>query len=58
MVSPSKFFTTQEVAEILHLHVKTVRDLIVARKLRAIKIGTEYRISEEQLHKFIEESQV
>ncbi len=46
------------VAKILHLHTKTVRELIVKKKLGAIKIGTEYRISQDHLQKFIEENQV
>jgi excisionase family DNA binding protein len=48
----------EEVAKILHLHAKTVRELIVKKKRGAIKVGTEYRISQEYLQKFIEESQV
>ncbi len=58
MTNPPKFYTTDEIAEILHVHVKTVRDLINAKKLGAIKIGKDYRISEEQLKQFIENSTV
>ena len=58
MTTPPTFYTTEEVAEILKLHVKTVRELITGHKLGAIKIGKEYRISEEQLQKFIEDATV
>lgn len=58
MEAPPQFYTTEEVAKILHLHTKTVRELIVKKKLGAIKVGTEYRISQEHLRKFIEENQV
>jgi excisionase family DNA binding protein len=49
------FYTTDEVAKILHLHPKTVRELLRQRKLKAIKIGSEYRISEDHLLQFIKE---
>ena len=42
----------------MHLHIKTVRKLINQGRMKAIKIGKEYRITEEQLKKFIEENQV
>jgi excisionase family DNA binding protein len=37
---------------------KTVRDMIARKQIKALKIGREYRISEEQLQQFIEENQV
>jgi len=52
------FYTTEEVSEILHLHVKTVRDLIRKKKLNAIQIGSEYRISDDHLTEFIKNSEV
>ncbi len=58
MDPPHKFYTTEEIADILHVHPKTVRDLINGKKLGAIKIGNEYRISEEHLQKFIADAAV
>ncbi len=49
------FFTTDEVAKLLHLHPKTVRELINKKEMKAIKIGTEYRISEDDLRQFIKD---
>jgi len=51
------FYTTDQVAEILHVHVKTVRELIKAKKLKAVKIGNEYRITGEQLRRFADENE-
>ena len=52
-----QFYTTDQVAELLHVNVKTVRELIKAKKLKAVKIGNEYRITEEHIRKFIEENE-
>jgi len=57
MTSSPRFYTTDEIAKILHLHVKTVRDLILAKRLKAIKIGNEYRISEEHLAQFVRDNE-
>ncbi len=56
MTTP-KFYTTQEVAELLHLNVKTVRAMINKKRLHAVKIGNEYRVTDEHIRQFIEENQ-
>ena len=48
-----QFFTTEEVAELLHVNVQTVRQLLQKKTLNGIKIGTEWRISEDHLREFI-----
>lgn len=45
--------TTDEVADRLRLQVTTIRGLIRDRRLIAVKIGNEYRITEEDLAEFI-----
>jgi excisionase family DNA binding protein len=45
-------YTVHEVAERLDLHVKTVRRLIGQGKLRAKRIGKEYRITRTALDDF------
>lgn len=47
-------YTPQEVADILKLKVTTIRSYIRDGKLRAAKFGREYRVTEEELKKFIE----
>lgn len=49
-------FTTAEVAEKLNLSEKTIRNLIDSGELKAFKFGRVYRISEEQLNNFINQS--
>jgi excisionase family DNA binding protein len=49
-------YTTEEIADILKMKVTTIRALIRDKKLPAIKIGTEYRITEEDLKKFLDEN--
>jgi len=54
MTTP-KFYTTEEVAKMLKLNVRTVRAMINQRKLRAVKIRNEYRVTDDHLRKFIED---
>ncbi|MCX6698651.1 MAG: helix-turn-helix domain-containing protein [Methanomicrobiales archaeon] len=53
---PHTFYTTEEVAAMLHLHPQTVRNLILKKRMGAIKIGMEWRVSEEDLTEFIREN--
>ena len=48
--------TTQEVAKRLNLSEKTIRNLIDSGELEAFKFGRVYRVSEENLIKYIEKS--
>ena len=48
----SKMYTCYEVAEIYRVKVITVWDWIRQKKLNAIKLGREYRISEDDLTRF------
>ena len=51
----SKFYTPQEIADLLKLDVQTIRAYIRAGKLKAAKLGREYRISEDRFKEFMEE---
>lgn len=51
----SKMYTCNEVAERYAVKVITVWDWIRKKKLIAIKLGREYRISEDALNKFEDE---
>ncbi|WP_099205623.1 helix-turn-helix domain-containing protein [Scatolibacter rhodanostii] len=50
-----KYYTCDEVAEIYKVKVLTVWDWIRKKKLSAVKIGRDYRISTEDLKIFEEE---
>jgi excisionase family DNA binding protein len=49
-----KIYTPEQVAKYLQVHHLTVLRLIKAKKLKALKIGRIYRISESELNKFIQ----
>jgi len=42
-------YSVEQVAEMLHLHVKTVRNYVREGLLRAVRIGKQYRISGDDL---------
>lgn len=46
-------YTADQVAEILHLHPKTVRKFIRQGKLKARKVGKQWRVTESNLKHFI-----
>ena len=49
-----RIYSVEEVAEILQVHIDTVRRYIKAGALRAAKIGKAYRVQESDLQAFIE----
>lgn len=51
----SKMYTCEEVAERYSVKVITIWDWIRKKKLNAIKLGREYRVSEDDLIQFEEE---
>ena len=42
-------YSVEQVAELLHLHVKTVRNYVREGRLKAVRIGKQYRISGDDL---------
>lgn len=50
----SKFYTIDQVAEILGMHHKTIRKFIADGALEASKIGKQWRISDKDLNAFME----
>ncbi len=42
-------YSVEQVAELLGLHVKTVRHYVVEGRLKAVRIGKQYRIAGEDL---------
>ena len=57
MENTEKFYTSKEVAEILKLSNYTIGEYIRSGKLKAIKFGRVWRISENQLKQFLESKQ-
>ena len=50
-----KFFTTEQVANILQVHPFTILKFIKSGKLKGIKLGRVYRIKESDVQEFLEE---
>ena len=50
----NKFYTIDQVAEVLDIHHKTVRKFIKEGKLKANKVGKQWRISQIDLEVFTE----
>ena len=54
-----EYYTTEQVAKMLGIkNVITVRRWIMDRRITAIKIGREYRITKTDLDKFLEERKI
>ena len=53
-----KFFTAQELAEVLKVNIMTIYRYIKAGKLTAYKIGKEYRIDKKSFEQFILNSKI
>jgi excisionase family DNA binding protein len=50
-----KFYSVESIAQILSIHPKTVRRYITEGKLRAAKVGKQYRVTGHDLSLFVEE---
>ena len=53
-----KFYTIDQIAEILGMHHKTIRKFITEGKLRANKVGKQWRISGHDLSLLMEDNNV
>jgi putative resolvase len=49
-----EFYTTQELADKLRVNIMTIYRYIKANKLRAYKIGKEFRIDKKEFNRFLE----
>jgi len=47
-----QLFTVEQVAQTLNLHVRTIRNYVAAGKLKATRIGKQYRIARSALEAF------
>lgn len=52
-MSEKKYYTAQELAELLSVNVMTIYRYIKAKKLQAYKIGKEYRIDRAEFERFM-----
>jgi len=40
----------------LKVHTKTIRAMIKSKRLQAVKVGQEYRITDDQIRQYVEEN--
>jgi excisionase family DNA binding protein len=52
---PPALLTVREVADMLRVHQRTAYRLIISGSIKAIKIGSQWRVTEPALMEFIEE---
>jgi excisionase family DNA binding protein len=53
-----ELLTTEDIAQYLGYHIRTIRLYVREGKLPAIKVGREYRIRREDFEKFLEERKI
>ena len=49
-----QLYTLKEVAEILKVHFGTVQRYITEEKIKGVKMGKGWRVSEEELKRYID----
>lgn len=52
-MKPKEFYLAEELAEKLRVNVMTIYRYIKAKKLKAYKIGKEYRIDKKEFDRFL-----
>ena len=58
MINSKEFYTTQELANKLRVNIMTIYRYIKAKKIKAYKIGKEFRIPLEEFDKFLSRTKV
>ena len=56
MINSKEFYTTQELANKLRVNIMTIYRYIKAKKIKAYKIGKEFRIGKEEFNNFLNNS--
>lgn len=56
MTNEQEFYTAQELADKLQLNIMTIYRYIKAGKLKAYKIGKEFRIDKKEFNKFLDKA--
>jgi excisionase family DNA binding protein len=54
----TKFIKPRDIAKLLKLNIVTIYEYIREGKLRAVKLGRNYRIEEKDLEEFIQQNVV
>jgi len=54
MIKEKEFYKAEELAEILQVNIMTIYRYIKAKRLKAYKIGREYRIDKKEFNTFLD----
>lgn len=52
-MTQTEFYTAQELADKIRVNIMTIYRYIKARRLKAYKIGKEFRIDKNEFNKFL-----
>jgi excisionase family DNA binding protein len=58
MTKEKEFYKAEELAKVLDVNIMTIYRYIKAGRLKAYKIGREFRIDKEEFNKFLELTKV
>lgn len=58
MTKQDEFYTARELAEKLKMNIMTIYRYINAGKIKAYKIGKEFRIDEKEFNNFLVDSKI
>jgi excisionase family DNA binding protein len=53
-----EFYTAQELSDKLHVNIMTIYRYIKARKIKAYKIGKEFRIDQNEFEHFLNNAKI
>ena len=53
MTAETKYYTLQEIADLLKVSRQSVYNWLTHKKLHATKFGKQYRVTEEELQEFL-----
>lgn len=53
MIKEKEFYKAEDLAELLEVNIMTIYRYIKAGRLKAYKIGREYRIDKMEFHNFL-----
>lgn len=48
-----RFYTLQEIADLLHMHINSIRNYVKQGKLPASKVGRSYLVKEEYIERLV-----
>jgi putative molybdopterin biosynthesis protein len=54
-IANEEFYSAEELSKVLRVNIMTIYRYIKAKKLKAYKIGKEFRIDKNEFNKFLEE---